>query len=306
MRALPDHVKETNGGYGVRGGSNVLVWPSGSEAKDAPVNSRSWRGTMCARRDRHTRRTGTFMIRYAVARPRLARAMAVGALIAFSGACADSGSAEAGDTASAAGAISDSSWAELQPGVQTRDFVLASDGTLSWRGRLLSPSLPSRSTDGANTPVTYRVSPTNASERWVLVEGRDSTFSNVYVVDLERGTIRPTPVTKYGIAPWVAWAPGLPYAVVSNRIEGTALLYRIDARNGEAKQIEFDRVISSPLSATPLEPTLEWVRSDGSSFAIDARVACNSAVERCDGAPDAETKRFEVDLRTLRVTGTGS
>jgi hypothetical protein len=87
---------------------------------------------------------------------------------------------------------------------------------------------------------------------------------------------------------------------VSNRTEGTVLLYRIDVASGEARQIDFGPGVRSPLSAAPIESTLQWLNAEGDSFTIDARVACNTAVERCDDAPPAQTRRFRVDLRTLQ------
>jgi hypothetical protein len=135
-----------------------------------------------------------------------------------------------------------------------------------------------------------------------LAHGRSNTFGRAYILDLEQGTTRETPATKYGIIPWVAWAPRLPYAIVSNRVEGTALLYRIDLTSGEARQIDFSSVVRSPLSATATESTLQWQDDEGNVFMIEARVGCNSAVERCEGAPAEETRRFRVDTRTLQVT----
>ena len=84
-------------------------------------------------------------------------------------------------------------------------------------------------------------------------------------------------------------------------MEGTALLYRVDLASGAADQIDFSRAVRPPLGATPAESTLRWLDAEGGAFEVDARVACNDAVERCDGAPAATTRRFRVDLRALRV-----
>ncbi len=203
----------------------------------------------------------------------------------------------------AAGA--DTAWVSLQAGATggaTAGFALAADGTMSYRGRALSPALPMRTADGSNAAVAWRVSPPSPNGRWALATGEEPTFGRVHVLDLERGTTKESPATKYGITPWVAWSPTLPHALVSNRVEGTALLYRIALENGEASQVEFGRAVKSPLSATPDERSLRWLNPEGSAFRIDARVACNDAVERCEGAPAAETRRFHVDLRTLEVS----
>ena len=199
-----------------------------------------------------------------------------------------------------AGSATDTIW--TGPATATSTHSLDSDGTLTWRGRRLSPPLPTRTRDGTSSPVEYSVSPPSPSGRWALVQGRGPTFSEVWIVDAERGMVRETPATKYGIERWVAWAPALPYAIVSNHVEATALLYRVDLESGEARQIEFGLLLPSPLSATPIESTLRWVDDAGGAFSIDARVACNTAVERCEGAPPSETRTFHVDLRTLRVS----
>jgi hypothetical protein len=198
-------------------------------------------------------------------------------------------------------AVTDTAWTPLTLGVEAGGFALAADGTLSWRGRPLAPALPMRSANGTSAIISYHVSPPRRSGRWALAQGRSPTFARVFILDVERLTTRETPATKYGIIPWVAWAPLLPYAVVSNHLEGTALLYRIELATGDARQIDFGRVVRSPLSATPIESTLRWLDS-GSAFSIAARVACNEAVERCAGGSVAETRRFRVDLHTLQVT----
>jgi hypothetical protein len=219
-------------------------------------------------------------------------------ILAFTAACGGSGAA------SRVAPASDSTWMAIAPGVGVGGYTLAANGTLSWRGRELLPSLPTRTADGTSSPVAYRISPASPSGRWALAQGSGPTFASVYVLDLERGTTRETPVTKYGIEPWVAWAPRLPAAVVSNRIEGTRMLYRVDLLTGEARHIEFGRALRPPLSAMPAVSTLRWLDAEGSAFSVDARVACNSAVERCDAAPAPETRRFRVNLRTLLVSET--
>lgn len=191
----------------------------------------------------------------------------------------------------------DTAWTALPPGRETNGFTLAADGSLTWRGRTLTP--PLRMRDAADSSaLTYQVSPASPSGRWALAQGRGSTFAYVYVLDSERGAAVETPVTKYSLIPWIAWSPKLPYAIVSNHLEGTALIYRIDLTSGEARHIDFAGAVQAPLSATPIEATLRWLDADGSTFSIDARVACNDAVERCSGAPAAETRTFHVDVQT--------
>jgi hypothetical protein len=199
-------------------------------------------------------------------------------------------------------AVRDMPWQTLKSETDTTGLALTADGTVSWRGRALSPPLMMRDSANEGSSITYHASPMSPSGRWALAHGRSTTFGRVYVLDLEGRTTRESPATKYGIIPWVAWSPSLPYAIVSNRVEGTALLYRIDLTTGEARQIDFSGVVRSPLSATPIESSLRWLDASGAAFMIDARVACNSAVERCDAAAASETRRFRVNLRTLEMT----
>ncbi|HJU74168.1 MAG TPA: hypothetical protein VJ717_10510 [Gemmatimonadaceae bacterium] len=193
----------------------------------------------------------------------------------------------------------DSAWTTLRANSESNGYAVNAEGYLSWRGRRLSPALPAASD---SVPRTYAIAPRSPSGRWALAQASDATFGRLFVLDLEAGVTRETAATKYGITHWVAWAPGLPYAIVSNRLEGTALLYVIDLTTGAARQLDFSTVVRPPLSVTPSESSLKWLDAEAGVFAIEGRVACNSAVERCEGTAPSETRAFRVDVRTLRIT----
>ncbi|MBF0463111.1 MAG: hypothetical protein HQL87_17220 [Magnetococcales bacterium] len=208
-------------------------------------------------------------------------------------------------------------WISLQPGQKNPSgFGLAPDGTLSYAGHPLQPTIKVADENGqaSNHPSEVRISPVSPSGHFALMTACEPVASanNLcwfqYLLDLKNGRLYEVAWAKYPTPVHVWWGKEDGFAVLPIDEEGELWLAVVDLQKRTSRDIHFGAAVAQAGGALPCKPdegnivpdleTLAWLSNNTTSLSVAILCGQPARAYPVKSVLDLETGHIQMGAQT--------